>query len=137
MLQSIFLRSARLIRPATTLALIAAAALLASLQPRAAFAHHGWSWYGNDPFTLTGTVVETHFGNPHDRLTIEADGQRWNVVLSPPGRSRRAGFDQSAIKVGDTVTAYGHRHEERANFEMKTERIRVGDATYDLYPERL
>jgi len=137
MLESTCVRPPRLARPATALAMIAAAMLLASLPPHAAFAHHGWSWYGNDPFTLTGTVVETHFGNPHDRLTIEADGQRWNVVLSPPGRSRRAGFDQSAIKVGDTVTAYGHRHEERGNFEMKTERIQVGEATYDLYPERL
>ena len=102
-----------------------------------AFAHHGWSWYGDDPFTLTGTVVETHFGNPHDRLTIESEGQRWNVVLSPPRRSQRAGFDQSRIAIGDRVTAYGHRHAERGNFEMKTERIEVGDETYDLYPERL
>lgn len=102
-----------------------------------AFAHHGWSWYGNDNFTLTGTVVATHFGNPHDRLTVEADGQQWNVMLSPPGRSRRAGFDTSAIKIGDAVIAHGRRHEERGNFEMKTERLQVGDQTYDLYPDRL
>lgn len=102
-----------------------------------ALAHHGWSWYGNEPFTLTGTVIAIHLGSPHDRLTVDADGQRWNVVLSPPQRSRRAGFDENAIKVGETVTAYGHRRKEGDLFEMKTERLEVGDRTYDLYPERL
>lgn len=112
-------------------------ALLALLMATTAFAHHGWSWYGNDPFELTGRVVETHFGNPHDRLVVETNGELWNVMLSPPRRSQRAGFDSAAVKVGDTITAYGHRHEERGNLEMKTERIVVGDSTYDLYPDRL
>lgn len=104
--------------------------------PALAFGHHGWSWYGEDDFSLTATVVEKDFGNPHDRLVLEADGERWNVLLSPPSRSRRAGFDESAVAVGDTVTAYGHRHREADTLEMKTERIRVGDETYALYPNR-
>lgn len=112
-------------------------ALIAGLFSTLAFAHHGWSWYGDDAFSLTGTVVETHLGNPHDRLTVEADGQQWNLVLSPPGRSRRARFDDSQINVGDTVTAFGRRHRERGTLEMKTERLKVGDQTYDLYPDRL
>ena len=116
-----------------TLGILTAALCL----PAAALAHHGWSWYGDDAFELTGTVVETHFGNPHDRLTVEADGEMWNVMLSPPRRSQRAGFDSKVVNVGDTITAYGHRHAERGTLEMKTERISVGDATYDLYPDRL
>lgn len=102
-----------------------------------AMAHHGWSWYGDEDFTLSGKVVETHFGNPHDRLTVEVDGKQWNLVLSPPQRSRRAGFGDSQVTVGDTVTAFGHRHRDDAMFEMKTERLKVGDYTYDLYPDRL
>lgn len=108
-----------------------------SLLSGLAWAHHGWSWYGEEDFSLTGRVVATHFGNPHDRLTIEADGREWNLVLSPPNRSRRAGFGDSEVAVGDTITAYGRRHRDAAIFEMKTERIKVGDDTYDLYPERL
>ena len=101
------------------------------------FAHHGWSWYGNEPFELTAEVVETHFGNPHDRLTLkDAEGNEWDVLLSPPSRSRRAGFTEANVKVGDVVTAFGHRRSEGNNYEMKTERIRVGEKLYNLYPNR-
>jgi hypothetical protein len=102
-----------------------------------ALAHHGWTWYGNDPFELTAEVVGKRFGNPHDELTLrDADGQEWYVLLSPPGRSRRAGLSDDAVQVGDTVTAYGHRRSEGNNFEMKTERLKVGDKVYNLYPDR-
>lgn len=101
-----------------------------------AFAHHGWSWYGNEDFTLTAVVVEKHFGNPHDRMIVEADGQRWNLLLSPPGRSRSAGFAEENVEVGDTITAYGHRRSEGDQFEMKTERLQVGEKLYNLYPDR-
>ena len=101
-----------------------------------AFAHHGWSWYGNEEFTLTAVVVEKDFGNPHDRMTVQADGQEWNLLLSPPNRSRQAGFSEDNVQVGDTITAYGHRRSEGDTFEMKTERLQVGDKLYNLYPDR-
>ena len=41
-----------------------------------------------------------------------------------------------AVQVGDNVTAYGHRRREGNNFEMKTERLKVGDKVYNLYPDR-
>jgi hypothetical protein len=108
---------------------LAAVASLAS-------AHHGWSWYGDEDFTLTAVVVEKHFGNPHDRMVVEADGKEWNLVLSTPSRSRQAGFNEENVQVGDTVTAFGHRRSEGDNFEMKTERLQVGDKLYNLYPDR-
>lgn len=101
-----------------------------------AMAHHGWSWYGNEEFTLTAVVVEKHFGNPHDRMVVEADGKQWNLLLSPPSRSRRAGLGEDNVKVGDTITAFGHRRSEGDNFEVKTERLQVGDKVYNLYPDR-
>jgi hypothetical protein len=110
--------------------------LFGALAAGTAAAHHGWSWYGDEEFTLSGTVVEKHFGNPHDRLTVEADGQRWNLVLSPPRGTARSGFGTDKVELGDTVTAFGHRHGDAATLEMKTERIRVGEALYDLYPNR-
>jgi hypothetical protein len=101
-----------------------------------AMAHHGWSWYGNEEFTLTAVVVEKHFGNPHDRMIVEADGKEWNLVLSTPSRSKQAGFGEDNVKVGDTITAFGHRRSEGDNFEMKTERLQVGEKLYNLYPDR-
>lgn len=101
-----------------------------------AMAHHGWSWYGDEDFTLTAVVVEKHFGNPHDRMVVEADGKEWNLLLSPPSRSRQAGFTEDNVQVGDTITAFGHRRSEGDNFEVKTERLQVGDKLYNLYPDR-
>jgi hypothetical protein len=101
-----------------------------------ALAHHGWSWYGNEAFTLTAVVVEKDFGNPHDRMTVDADGQSWNLLLSPPSRSRSAGFTADKVEVGDTITAFGHRRSSGDLFEMKTERLQVGDQLYNLYPDR-
>jgi hypothetical protein len=98
--------------------------------------HHGWTWYGNEEFTLTGVVVEEDFGNPHDRLVVEAEGKEWNLLLSPPNRSRQAGFSEDSIKEGDTITAYGHRRSEGDTFEVKIERLQVGDKLYALYPDR-
>lgn len=111
-------------------------ALFLALGSGTALAHHGWSWYGTQDFTLTAKVVETDFGNPHDRLVVEADGQQWTLLLSPPARSRRAGLSADLVQVGDTVTAHGHRRESGDLFEMKTERLEVGDKLYNLYPDR-
>lgn len=51
-------------------------------------------------------------------------------------RVPQAGFSEENVKVGDTITAYGHRRSEGDAFEMKTERLRVGDKLYNLYPDR-
>jgi hypothetical protein len=101
-----------------------------------AASHHGWSWYTGDEFTLTATVVQIQFANPHDRMSVEADGRIWNLLLSPPARTRRAGLSEDMIQVGDTITAYGHRHADANNLEMKTERLQVGETLFNLYPRR-
>ena len=116
---------------------LTAAAILFGLLTGSALAHHGWGGYTSADFTLTGTVVDTHLGNPHDRLTVEVDGEMWNVVLSPPDRSRRAGFADDIVEVGDVVTMLGNRHANPGTLEMKTRRITVEDHNYDLYPRRL
>ena len=118
-------------RPLKCLAVLALAGFAGS-----SFAHHGWSWYGDEAFTLTATVIEKDFGNPHDRLTVLAEGQEWNLLLSPPARSRRAGLEAEAIEVGDVITAFGHRRPDTDFFEMKTERLQVRQTLYNLYPSR-
>ena len=100
-------------------------------------AHHGWSWYnGSEESSLTGTVLRTDFRNPHDRIILQVGDQEWEILFGPPARNRRAGLGPDSVQVGDEVTIYGHRHTEPGRLEMKTERIKVGDAMFNLYPER-
>jgi hypothetical protein len=115
----------------------AALVLTLALGPRSALAHHGWSGYLDEDFSLTGVVEEIDLGQPHGHLMVRADGGVWNVVLGPPARNRRAGISDGVIEVGDTVNARGKRHRDPDRLEMKTERLEVGGQVYDIYPERL
>jgi hypothetical protein len=111
------------------------AVLMALAAP--AQAHHGWGWYGNEPFELTGIVEEANMGGPHGQLTLRVEGELWDVVLAPPARNNRAGLTNHIVEVGMEVTARGHRwRDDEGRLEMKNERLVVGENTYDLYPER-
>lgn len=100
-------------------------------------AHHGWEGYRTEDFEITGTVeTAVSLSGPHASLKIKADGQVWNVVLAPPPRTERAGLKAGMIPVGETVTAYGHRHKDPKTFEIKTERLRWKDRLFNVYPDR-
>jgi hypothetical protein len=101
-----------------------------------AFAHHGWGWYSEEPGELTGTVEAINLGGAHGQLKVRSGGQVWDVVLAPPNRNERAGLTEGILKVGTQVTARGHKWKEAGRLEIKTERLVVGDKTYNLYPER-
>ncbi len=112
----------------------AALAALALGSPSAA--HHGWAGYEDAEFSLTGVVETANLGGPHGLLRVRAGRARWDVVLAPPTRIQRAGLTSDAIPRGTRVTARGHRHRDPRRLEMKTERLIVGNRTFDLYPER-
>jgi hypothetical protein len=120
---------------ARTVAAAAIATLLLSSLPL--LAHHGWEGYQTQAFEISGTVESTvTTAGPHASLKIRADGQVWNVVLAPPPRTERAGLKSGMIPVGETVTAYGHRHKDLKIFEIKTERLRWKDRLFNVYPDR-
>ena len=96
--------------------LIAGVAILAATS---AAAHHGWSWTVEEQSELTGTIQEIFLGNPHAVLKVEAEDGLWTVELAPPGRTRAAGFDENAAKVGDEVTAIGNRSADPNEKRMK------------------
>lgn len=121
-----------LIRRAAVVALLATTTAAGT-----ALAHHGWSGYRDDPFALTGVVEQIELGHPHGHLMVRTDDGLWDVVLGPPARNRRAGLVDGVIGIGAEVTAEGKRHRSADRLEMKTERLRVGDRAYDIYPERL
>ena len=90
--------------------LFVAAALTVAALP--ASAHHSNSAYQVDQIiTLTGTVKEWRWMNPHTwlYLTVKgADGkeQEWAVEGRPPGILGRAGWNSTILKPGETVTVH-------------------------------
>jgi hypothetical protein len=103
----------------------------------AALAHHGWSGYLDDDFALSGTVESARLGNPHGLVRVRAADGVWDVVLGPAVNQRRAGLTETEVPAGAKVTAFGHRHQDPERLEMKTERLRVGDRDFAIYPNRL
>jgi hypothetical protein len=77
------------------------------------FAHHASSWADNrNPKTITGTVVEWSFINPHVTMTLAvkaADGsaENWTVEFNSPQSLGRSGWTISTVKAGDEVTLTG------------------------------
>jgi hypothetical protein len=88
-----------------------AALLLAS----PALAHHGFAGRYDEehPITVTGTVVEIQFLNPHSFIFFDVTGkngeaQRWQAELGSAGQLNRAeGWTRTTLKVGDKITIIG------------------------------
>ena len=98
----------------TVLAGLTAAAAV----PATSLAHHGWGSYRTD-VEMTLTITELKLGNPHDRLLAEdAEGTAWNLLLAPPARNRRFGFNEDSVSVGDEVEIFGRRHPKRAEIKV-------------------
>jgi hypothetical protein len=101
----------------------------------ATLAHHGWDWAVDEQSELTGAIQEIFLGNPHAVLNVMTPAGLWIVELAPPGRTRAAGFTEDSAKVGDEVTAIGHRSRDPNELRMKAVRLIVNGETYDVYPD--
>jgi len=110
-------------------------ALFLSMLP--ASAHHGWGGYLDEDFQISGTVeTPVSLAGPHATMKIRADNQVWDVTLSPPARTERAGLKEGVIPVGAKVTVFGHRHRDPKRFEIKTERVNWNGRLFNVYPDR-
>jgi Family of unknown function (DUF6152) len=94
------------------------AAITAALLASAAWAHHNMSalFDFNDRVTLTGTLTQVDWRNPHIGLTlaVQADGkeaQRWSIEGPPPTffRTREVNKTHVEAALGKTVTAEASR----------------------------
>ncbi len=94
------------------------AGLLVAASASLVFAHHGWSGY-KEVTEMSATVTELKLGNPHDRLLATDDaGADWNLLLAPPARNRRFGFNEESVSVGDHVLLYGQKHPDRNEIKV-------------------
>ena len=137
--------------------LLVAAVLVAAL-PGAALAHHGWSGYESSTLlTLSGTIVDVQYGNPHVMVTLavpqeteeeHAEGEAHMegeaheeaeivdppsvlVVMAPPFRSESRGLPQEMLYPGAEATFEGYLHKTTA-LELRAERIIIGGMTVEL-----
>jgi len=73
-------------------------------------AHHGTSTYDmNKEISLTGTVKEWTFGNPHTWLWLTVNSpqrplEEWSIESAPPNYLTGQGWSPSTLKAGETLT---------------------------------
>ena len=94
-------------------AVLGCAALL--LTARAAHAHHSFAavYDGEKPVTLSGTVTDVEWTNPHIHISMNVTGDdgtvtEWRFEGYPPNMLVRQGWQRDVtLKVGETVTLTG------------------------------
>ena len=100
-----------------------------------ALAHHGDAGrYTETTKTVTGTVVEFQFINPHSLLVIEVEDEDGNIVewqgeLGPPNSlSNRLGWNKDTFQVGDVITMTGRALKNGGPYMTLSEKSRLYDA---------
>jgi Family of unknown function (DUF6152) len=85
--------------------------LLISAGP--ALAHHGTAAYQEDKqITVTGTVTEFDFANPHALVYLDvkqSDGTiaKWQGEMTSPNHLVRAGWTRNSLEPGQLITISG------------------------------
>ena len=112
---------------------IAVAGLLLVVVPGQA--HHGDAGrYTETVTTVTGSVVEFQFINPHSLLTIAVEGENgevveWHGELGPPNSlQNRLGWDKDRFQVGDIITMTGRSLKNGGPYMTLSEKSRLLDA---------
>jgi hypothetical protein len=99
----------------------AALGLTALLIVGTALAHHSPIVFDRTrQVTLTGTVTEFRWGNPHSWIHIDvadADGKvgNWSIEMDPASHLARQGWRSTLLKAGDkiTVVVFPLRNDEK------------------------
>jgi len=93
-------------KPATSVVLLAG--LLAVCGPL--WAHHGNSAYDEEHWiTISGTVTEFVWSNPHCEIFLDVKGDKgavvnWAVESQSPGILRRNSWVRTSVKAGDQIS---------------------------------
>jgi hypothetical protein len=77
-------------------------------------AHHVWAVDTQRSITVKGTVTGFDWGNPHVQIFLDAKDsngavEKWTAGGPSPTRMTGTGWDRNTLKVGDLITAIGHR----------------------------
>ena len=94
-------------------------------------AHHGSAAYDLNTSTISGTIVEFQFVNPHCQLRVDVKGDKGNVVqwtgeFTNPAALHRRGWTKEMFKPGDAITLEGNRAKSGAPF-MRVMKLEMAD----------
>lgn len=79
-----------------------------------ALAHHSMNGFDRaKTITITGTVKQFKWANPHSWIEVEVVNDKgapeiWNLEMTAPGILARAGWKSTMLKPGDKVTMGVH-----------------------------
>ena len=106
---------------------LAAAALCALATPL--HAHHGVAAYDMTTLTsVTGTVREFDWSNPHATIYIEAPDdkgavRKWEVETNSPNLLNRAGWTRDTVKPGMQMTIFGFKGKDGQPFRLRIAKL--------------
>lgn len=93
--------------------ILAATVLVSAAAP--AYAHHSFAMFdGEKTITMSGTLKELEWSNPHAWIRIEvadaASGQdqEWSFEMGSPGQLGAKGMKPDSIKPGDKIVIKAH-----------------------------
>jgi Family of unknown function (DUF6152) len=88
--------------------------LIALVTAGPAIAHHSAAMFDRDKqVSLTGTIVQFEWTNPHSWIQIDVPSEnggtdRWSVECNSPNNLVRMGWKSTSLKPGDKVTILIH-----------------------------
>ena len=101
-------------------------------------AHHSGANYDRDNLiTLSGTVTEFEFTNPHAQIHFEVkDAQgnivKWVAVGDPTKRLYSLGWTKTTVKPGDQITITGGpRKDGKPEIDMRNDQVLINGKKLD------
>lgn len=106
-------------------------------------AHHSFTaeFVADKTATLSGTIKQVWFKNPHVRYLIvikneQGEEETWDARGSPVVWLARKGWTKDTVKVGDTVEMYGFLGRDgRRMLSIMTVTLEDGTVLIDRVPE--
>lgn len=109
------------------------AAVLLLAMPQFSSAHHSFAVHydGARIVSVTGTVQEFRFRNPHGMIVVEGTSSEgvagsWKIETNSPNILRRRGWTPDSIAAGDEVVIDGFPANDGSN-AMRVYRVRFTD----------
>ena len=114
--------------------------ILLLVLPVSVQAHHGWQEFDEKTeITVTGTVTDFHYVNPHcvvefDVKDDKGNIQKWQGEFSNPGVLARRGWNAAYLEAGDKLTITGHPAKKDGVLALHVTRIlsATGDVKLEL-----